>query len=259
MGRDPRRARGAGLPRALAPGRADARPHDTRAGVAACAAAPTCSPTPTRPTSCSSRRAPRSGPRSARATCSPRRASRLASSRCRAGSCSRPQDADYREDVLPAGVPKISRRGRRDVRLVALGRRLDRDRPLRRVGQGRRGARALRHQPRGGRRARRRDDRRARASRNVRVRVGFTPAEEVAAPARHRRSTCFARRRRSARRSRPGYERVVCVAEVEDARALAPATRRRSRASAQRADRRLRLRQLAARVPRARRRTRRSC
>ena len=46
------------------------------------------------------------------------------------------------------------RRGRGDVRLVALGRRVDRDRHVRRVGQGPRGARALRDQP--GRRRRER-------------------------------------------------------------------------------------------------------
>ena len=66
--------------------------------------------------------------RSARATCSPRRASRRGSSRCRAGSSSRQQDADYRDEVLPAGVPKISVEAGDDVRLVALGRRVDRDR-----------------------------------------------------------------------------------------------------------------------------------
>ena len=72
------------------------------------------------------------------------------------------QSAEYRDEVLPAGVPKISRRGRLDVRLVALRRRLDRDRPLRRLRQGRRGARALRDQRCGGCRGRPRQGRRAR-------------------------------------------------------------------------------------------------
>ena len=51
-----------GLPRALAPERARSLDRSVLgAGARVCAAAPTCSPTPTRPTSCSSRPAPRSG------------------------------------------------------------------------------------------------------------------------------------------------------------------------------------------------------
>ena len=62
----------------------------------------------------------------------------------------------------PAGRAEDLARGRLDVRLVALGRRLDRDRHVRRLGQGRQGARALRDQPRGRRRARPGTRRRAR-------------------------------------------------------------------------------------------------
>ena len=114
------------------------------------------------------------------------------------------------------------RRGRRDLRLVALGRRVDRDRHVRRVGQGPRGARALRDQP--GRRRRERPGEARRAGEglasDLKVTVGLTPAEQVAAPIgividvlRATSVICQA--------FAGGYESVTCVGEVEDARALA--------------------------------------
>ena len=118
-----------------------------RARRRVCAAAPTCSPTPTRPTSCSSRPAPRSATALAARDL-------LAEQGVQARVVSMPswelfeaQSADYRDEVLPRGRAEDLGRGRLDVRLVALGRRLDRDRQLRRLGQGRQGARALRDQP----------------------------------------------------------------------------------------------------------------
>ena len=252
MGRDPRGA--CTGPVCLVLSRQNvpiARPERARAGRRACAAARTCSPTPTRPTSCSSRPAPRS------ATALGAR-DLLAEKGVQARVVSMPswelfeaQDADYRDEVLPAGVPKISVEAGDDVRLVALGRRVDRDRHVRRVGQGRQGARALRDQPGGGRRARRADDRRARRL-VVRVRVGFTPAEEVAGAGRDRD-------RRAARDldDLPGARGRATSGSSASARsrrrARSRGARRRARGRArQRPDRGLRLRQLAARVRRRR-------
>ena len=110
-------------------------------------------------------------------------------------------------------------RGGGDVRLVAVGRRVDWHRHVRRLGQGRQGARPLRDQPRG----RRRPCAGARRGPRpvvVRVSVGFTPAEQVAAPVgividvlRATSTICQA--------LDAGWGRVVCVGEIEDARALA--------------------------------------
>ena len=126
--RDPRGPPRPGLPRALAAERADRSTGACSRRRRGCAAARTCSPTPTRPTSCSSPPAPRSAPRSARATCSPRRASQARVVSMPSWELFEAQDADYRDEVLPARRAEDLGRGRRDVRLVALGRRLDRDR-----------------------------------------------------------------------------------------------------------------------------------
>ena len=87
-----------------------------------------------------------------RARSSTARGSRRAWCRCPAGSCSRPQDEDYRDDVLPAGAADGLGRGRRhDWAGSGTPTRSVGDRPLRRVRAGRRGARAPRHHRRGGR------------------------------------------------------------------------------------------------------------
>ena len=145
---------------------------------------------------------------------------RRGSSRCRAGSSSRPQDADYRDEVLPAGRAEDLGRGGDDVRLVALGRRVDRDRHLRRLGQGRQGARALRDQPRGGRRQR--------AGARRRARQGRSEGQRRLHPGRAGRGAGRHRDRRPAGDldDLPGPRRglgaaSICVGEVEDARALA--------------------------------------
>ena len=75
------------------------------------------------------------------------------------------QHAEYRDEILPAGLPKISVEAGCDVRLVALGRCLDRDRHVRRVRQGPSGARALRDQP--GRRRRERPGEARRAGEGI--------------------------------------------------------------------------------------------
>ena len=52
-----------------------------------------------------------------------RRRTRRASCRCRRGTCSRRSTDDYRDAVLPPGVPDARGRGRRELRLGALRRR----------------------------------------------------------------------------------------------------------------------------------------
>ena len=133
------------------------------------------------------------------------------------------QPADYRDEVLPADVPKISVEAGTSFGWSRWVDRVGLDRHVRRIGARRRGARALRDQPRGGRAAGQRDDRRAgKHLGRVQVRVGFTPGEQVAAPVgividvlRATSTICQA--------LAGGYERVVCVGEVDDARALAGA------------------------------------
>ncbi len=76
-------------------------------------------------------------------------------------------------------------RGRLDLRLGALGRRVDRHRQLRRLGTGRQGSRPLRHEPGGGRRAR--AGARGRFAQPLSARQGrFHPARAAGRSARHR-------------------------------------------------------------------------
>ena len=83
-------------------------------------------------------RARRSRPGGSSRTTAPR----CASSRCRAGSCSRRSRSDYRDEVLPPEVQRAALgRAGRGARLEQVGRRprrLDLDRALRRLGARRR-------------------------------------------------------------------------------------------------------------------------
>ena len=229
VGRDPRRAHGA---RSASCSRArTCRSLDrtrARAGVAACAAARTCSPTSTRPTSCSSR------PGAEVATALGAR-DLLAEKGVQVRVVSMPswelfeaQDADYRDEVLPRGRAEDLGRGRRRRSAGRAG-----STPRSGSTASARRARATRcsstsaSAPRPSRARVEADDRRARRL-VVKVRVGFTPAEQVAAPVGHRD-------RRAARDvdDLPGARRRATSASSASARsrtrARSPATASRSR------------------------------
>ena len=129
-------------------------------------------------------------------------------------------------------------RGRRDVRLVALGRRVDRDRHVRRLRQGRQGARALRDQPRLGRRARPGHDRRARAACSE-GHGRLHPGRRGRGSARHRDRRAArdlddlpgARRRLRARRSASARSTTHVRSPAPASRSPASATTSGSRAS----------------------------
>ena len=97
----------------------------------------------TRPTSCSSRRAPRSRPRSSARDLLAEKGMPCSVVSMPSWELFEAQAADYRDEVLPAGAAEDLGRGRLDVRLVALGRRLDRRST--RFGASGKGGKVLEH------------------------------------------------------------------------------------------------------------------
>ena len=245
-----------GLPRALAPGRADPRPQRRSRRRAACARAPTCSPTPTRPTSCSS-------PPGAEVSTALGARDLLAEKGVQVRVVSMPS-----WELFEQQERRVPRRGAAARRAEDLGR-----------GRARRSAGRAGSTPRSASTA---SARRARATRCSRTSAS---ARRPSRSASKRRSPSSPSRSEGPRRLHPGrggrgparHRDRRAARDVDDvpgvrvglrARRLRRRGRRRARArrrrrrargrAAQRPDRGLRLRQLAARVPRARRRTRRS-
>ena len=129
------------------------------------------------------------------------------------------QRPEYREDVLPADVPKISVEA---ATTFGWSRWVDASIGIDTFGASGKGDKVLEHfgiSPGSVAERVQEHDRRSRAA-LVRVRVGFTPVDEVTAPLgividvlRATSTICQA--------LASGYERVVCVGEIDDARALA--------------------------------------